>query len=33
MADTPLTIAKGRVSISNNPERTLGYSHKFNVKF
>lgn len=33
MADTPITIAKSRVSISNNPERTLGYSHKFNVKF
>ena len=33
MADTPLTIAKARVSISNEPERTQGYTHKFNVKF
>jgi len=33
MADTALTINKARVSISTNPERTLGYSHRFNVKF
>ena len=33
MADTSLTILKSRVSVSDNPERTLGYSHKFNVKF
>lgn len=33
MADTPITISKLRVSPAELPERILGYSHKFNVKF
>jgi hypothetical protein len=33
MADTPITISKLRVSQSENPERLLGYTHKFNVKY
>ena len=33
MSDYPSTIAKSRVSVSMNPERTLGFSHKFNIKY
>lgn len=33
MANTALTILKARVSVSENPERLQGYTHKFNVKF
>lgn len=33
MADTPLTIAKARVSVVEHPDRLNGYTHKFNVKY
>lgn len=32
MANTAITINKARVSVTTNPERTLGYSHRFNIK-
>ena len=33
MTDYPITIAKSRVSVSTNPERTQGFTHKFNIKY